>query len=243
MLTKAKVFPILFAAMAILLVLGLLYFGVIHFNNPSKRDYPVRGVDVSAYQGDIQWSTLSSTISFAFIKATEGSSYVDRCFQYNYDQARKEDILVGVYHFFSFESSGLSQAEHFIRTVGHLDGLPPVVDIEYYKGHTAKTIDHEAVSMELIVSSNTLKEYYGTAPVIYATEESFAAFVSGRFLDSPIWIRNVMTKPAIANREWTFWQFSNRHHLPGYKGKEYFLDMNVFSGSQAELFELATVKS
>lgn len=55
---------------------GYLYLiGILQLNNPSKKKYPVRGVDVSHYQGDIDWDTLANQgIDFAFIKATEGSS-------------------------------------------------------------------------------------------------------------------------------------------------------------------------
>lgn len=36
---------------------------------------------------------------------------------------------------------------------------------------------------------------------------------------------------------WTLWQYSNRHHLKGYKGTERYIDMNVFNGSADEFFE------
>lgn len=74
----------------------LVYNGVVLLNNPSETDYPVRGVDVSSYQGDIEWQILSSqNIDFAFIKATEGSSFVDPCFIYNFSEAQKCSISVG----------------------------------------------------------------------------------------------------------------------------------------------------
>ena len=57
----------------------LWYNGLIWPNTPSKKKYPVRGVDVSSYQGEIDWETLENQdIDFAFIKATEGSGYEDR---------------------------------------------------------------------------------------------------------------------------------------------------------------------
>ena len=57
----------------------LLYMGVIHINNPSRTEYPVRGVDLSHYQGEVDWEQLSKEdICFAYIKATEGSRYRDR---------------------------------------------------------------------------------------------------------------------------------------------------------------------
>lgn len=86
----------------------LIYHGVILLNNPSETEYPVRGVDVSSYQGEIDWGVLSAqNLDFAFIKATEGSSMVDPCFAYNFSEAQKCDISVGAYHFFSYDSPGV----------------------------------------------------------------------------------------------------------------------------------------
>ena len=42
----------------------------LQINTPSEKDFPIRGVDVSSYQGKIEWDTLSEqNIYFAFIKA------------------------------------------------------------------------------------------------------------------------------------------------------------------------------
>lgn len=96
----------------------LWYNGLIWPNTPSKKKYPVRGVDVSSYQGEIDWETLENQdIDFAFIKATEGSGYEDEYFQQNFQNASETGIRIGAYHFFSFDSSGITQAENFIKTV------------------------------------------------------------------------------------------------------------------------------
>ena len=92
------------------------------------------GGDVSSYQGEIDWETLSSqNISFAFIKATEGSSLLDQYFLSHYEQAHKAGLRVGAYHFFSYDSPGETQADHFIASVERQEGmLPPVIDLEFY---------------------------------------------------------------------------------------------------------------
>ena len=93
------------AAAAVVLVL-LLWNGVLRLD-PSAERYPVRGVDVSSYQGEIDWPALSQQgLDFAFIKATEGSSDVDARFARNWEQAQKTDQRIGAYHFFSFDSAG-----------------------------------------------------------------------------------------------------------------------------------------
>ena len=83
---------------------------------PSKQDYPVRGVDLSYYQGNIDWDVLASQgVDFCFIKATEGIDHNDSQFAQNWETAQSAQIYVGAYHFFRFEDSGRAQAENFIR--------------------------------------------------------------------------------------------------------------------------------
>ena len=215
----------------------LVYNGVILLNDPSRSEYPVRGVDVSSYQGDIDWKTLSSqNIDFAFIKATEGSSFTDPYFSYNYSEAQQCNISVAAYHFFSYDSKGLSQAENFIDTVAPFEGmLPPVIDLEFYGDKEKNPPDRDSVRKELDDMLCALEKYYGLKPVIYATEKSYKLYLSGEYEEYDIWIRNVISKPNLSDgREWTFWQFTNRGKLDGYKGKEKYIDINVFCGSKEE---------
>lgn len=222
------------------LVAVMVYNGVILLNNPSVKDYPVRGVDVSHYQGDIDWQILSrqDDISFAFIKATEGSLYVDEKFDCNYAEARNTGLRVGAYHFFSFESTGVSQAENFISAVKSYDNmLPPVIDLELYSDFRYDPPAAKVVRGELDDLVSALKKHYGVNPIIYVTEETYELYLKGGYEDCDIWIRSVFRKPRIPDgREWTFWQYTNRERLDGYVGEEKFIDMNVFNGS-AEEFE------
>ena len=210
----------------------LVWNGVVLLNNPSKKAYPVRGVDVSSYQGQIDWETLSEqNIKFAFIKATEGSSFVDKRFAYNFEQAQKTHLAVGAYHFFSFQSAGKTQAENFIKTVKPFEGmLPPVVDFEFFGDATLP--DKASVEKELCDMLNILEDYYGIKPIIYATEGAYDMYLSGKYENYDIWIRNVKTRPKMSDgRKWKFWQYTNREKLRGYNGDEKFIDMNVFSGT------------
>ena len=78
------------AVLIVILLITAIYNGIILLNNPSKKDFPVRGVDVSSYQGNIDWKTIKAQdIQFAFIKATEGSSLVDKYFESNYKKIKR----------------------------------------------------------------------------------------------------------------------------------------------------------
>jgi len=232
----------LFAILAVLLVAGcaafaLVWNGVILLNNPSPEKYPVRGVDVSSYQGEIDWQTLAAQdIDFAFIKATEGSTFVDRNFDRNFGQAQQTDLSVGAYHFFSYDSTGSTQAENFISHVTPFEGmLPPVIDLEFYGDKEKNPPDRALVDSELHTMIDILTEYYGMSPVIYATEKSYKLYLEGDYEKCDIWIRNVISKPRISdNRPWTFWQFTNRSRMAGYSGEEKYIDINVFCGTEAD---------
>ncbi len=239
---KIKLLIAFFAAIALLIagaVLGahLVMNGVIQLNHPSKAAYPIRGVDVSRYQGDIDWPTLANEgIDFAFIKATEGSSYRDPCFDTNLSEARKTDLRVGAYHFFSFESAGATQAANFIAAMPRFDGsLPPVIDLEYYGSFAAAPPSADQVRAELDAMIALLRDAYGTAPILYVTEDTYERYIAGHYADIPIWIRDVITYPTLSDgRNWTFWQYTNRERLDGYNGQERFIDMNVFYGSEED---------
>ncbi len=229
---------ILLQAVAAASVMALYFYGILHFNNPSSQDYPVRGVDVSTYQGEIDWQVLSQqNIQFVYIKATEGSSLKDTHFEYNFTQASQTGLLVGAYHFFSFESPAETQFDNIVRTVPiKEDMLPIAIDVEFYGGNHRNPPPKDTVTAELNTLLEKLADYYGKVPVIYATEDSYNRYVADGFSDYGIWYRDVFHYPKLIDgRSFTFWQFSNRHRLAGYQGREDYIDVNVFDGTFEEL--------
>lgn len=241
---KKKKFVYILLIAAVLIggaIFALLYNGIIWFNNPSLTEYPVRGIDISSYQGKIDWTILSvQNIDFAFIKATEGSTYQDPSFQTNWQEANQTVLKIGAYHFFSYDSSGKTQAENFIRTVPVLkSSLPPVVDIEFYGDKEKNPPAKEDVLPELNELLKELENQYGKKPIIYATMKSYRMYLEEDYKDYPLWIRNVIAKPNLSDkREWLFWQYSHRQKLDGYNGKEKYIDMNVFNGTKEDFLAL-----
>lgn len=81
-------------------VVYLVFQGIFIPNQISAEKYEIKGVDVASYQGDIDWRELEKqNMKFAFIKATEGSSFVDEYFSKNWRNANKTDMRIGAYHF------------------------------------------------------------------------------------------------------------------------------------------------
>ena len=227
------IIALLFAAVTILVY--AVYYGYYHVNGLGAAKYPVHGVDVSHYQGEIDWNVLAAQdIQFAFIKATEGSIYVDERFAENYQEARQTDLKVGAYHFFSFDSAGLTQAENFIEAVENFDGmLPPVVDVEFYGNKAENPPAPEEVQPQLQAYLDAVEDAYGMKPIIYATYESWELYVKEQFDDYPLWIRNIWNRPKNST-DWTFWQYTNRGRLKGFSGEESYVDLNVFAGTAEE---------
>ena len=80
-----------------------------------------------------------------------------------------------------------------------------------------------------------LENYYGKKPIIYSTMKSYKLYLSNDYEEYPIWIRDVFAKPTLPdNKKWIFWQYSDHKKLDGYKGKETFIDINVFNGSRQD---------
>lgn len=217
----------------------LFYRGILWFNNPWPGEYPVRGVDISHYQGEVDWPALAAQkVDFVFMKATEGSSYTDPCFAQNIAGAQQAGLRVGAYHFFSFDSAPETQAAHFIETVPQSLDLPPVVDLEFYGDKEKVPPDRDQVWQDLTALLELLQEHYGQRPLVYTTMDCYERYLKGQKGDFDLWIRNVLQRPALEEGEsWTFWQYSHRGRLKGFEGEEPFIDLNVFCGSREEFLD------
>ena len=234
---------ILITILIIILILFVIFFLLVNgYIIPTKIEaekFEVKGVDVSEYQGEVDWEKIKEqNIDFAFIKATEGSKGKDSFFDKNYEKLKNMDMLLGLYHFFSFESSGEEQADNYIKVVGKIENdgniMLPIIDIEYYSYYKKAKPDKEWVIEELQKMLEKLEKTYRVKPIIYTTMEFYQEYIEGKFLEYDIWIRNILTKPSLENREWKFWQYTGRGRLEGYNGEEKFIDLNVFNGSKQD---------
>lgn len=213
-----------------LILLILIDKGIIWFVNPERMGFNIKGIDISRYQGDINWEYVKDdNIKFVFIKATEGSSYIDPNFNKNIEQAEKNNIPNSAYHFFSSQSDGKAQAENFIKTISPYElSFPPVLDFEI----SQKTTDKKIIIKEVKKFCEEIKRVYNTYPIIYATNESYNYFIKDDFKDCKIWIRNLFKKPLLKdNRDWLFWQYSNRGKLKSINNYKTYVDLNVFNGT------------
>lgn len=217
----------------------------IKINPIFAKGYEVHGVDVSHYQGAIDWEVLSQqNLDFAIIKATEGSTHVDERFLDNWQAAEQTHLALGAYHFFSFDSEGDRQAASYIDTVGNLSGkLAPVIDVEYYGNKRSNPPERTEVVKNLSALLDALEQHYEIKPIIYTTYTVYNDYIKGEFEDYPLWVRSVYCPPTVLfGNKWSFWQYMDTAMLDGYAGDQKYIDVNVFRGTKQELEKLMIQK-
>jgi lysozyme len=215
---------------AALVIVGLLcWLGLWIPNYPSEVTYPVRGIDVSHRQGDVDWgAVVASKIRFAYIKATKGADFKDGNFVQNWEGSRDAGISRGAYHFFALGTSGKLQAANFLAAVP-VDprALPPAIDLEISGYNRGRTQSPNDFAKELSVFFDIVSAHYGKSPVIYTTYDFQKRYLKKMSVDR-LWIREIIATP---RQNWMFWQFSDRGKVQGIKG---FVDLDVFHGSVPE---------
>jgi lysozyme len=226
--------PILARAGLLMILLALTACGSLD-TYPKPSDFPVHGIDVSNYQGDIAWSEVkASGIDFVFIKATEGGDHLDARFSRNWADARATGLPRGAYHFYFWCRPAEEQAAWFLQNVPNdPDALPPVLDVEW-NGHSrlcpqrlprAEALAHMRTFLTLVEQS------YGRRPIIYTSIDFYHDVIKGDLHDYPLWVRSVRAFPAAryGERNWMFWQYTDQGRAAGIKGP---VDRNAFAGSK-----------
>ena len=208
----------------------------INFGKLSPKNYQVHGVDVSRWQGEIDWQTLRSQgANFVYIKATDGGDHLDPMFKKNWREAHRAGLKRGAYHFFYWCRVASEQADWFIRNVPRVEGaLPPVIDVEYNGQSSCRNrISPEKRREKMQVFMDRLEAHYGQRPVIYTAPDFYADNLRGHFKDYPFWLRAVAQHPSkvYPGRNFVFWQYSGSGLSQGVTGK---IDLNVFNGSEAQ---------
>lgn len=215
----------------------LVVFGVIRMNYPSRIIYPVQGIDISHHQGDVDFEAVCAEgWDFVIMKSTEGGDWRDTKYVDYFEQAQKNGLVVGVYHYYSFCKDPIEQAEHFINVAGNLSGcLPPAVDLEF-DNNCNGSIPVKDFQDSFMLYLDQIKSEYGVFPIVYCNEEFYFKYLAIKeFEDCYFWVRNIVGQPDLNGVGWTFWQYTAKGKVKGVKG---FVDLNAFAGRRFEFEEL-----
>jgi lysozyme len=196
--------------------------------------WDVFGIDVSEYQGRIDWRKVENifdehNIEFTFIRATAGQDKVDKYFERNWEKASKQGFVLGAYHYYRPNENSKKQADNFINTVKLKEGdFPPILDIE----KLSSTQSIESLKKGLKNWINMVEKHYGIKPVIYSGAAFYQKYLYPDFKEYPLWVANYNRVKKPTSAKWLFWQYSARGRVNGVRGR---VDINVFDGTEEEL--------
>lgn len=205
-----------------------------NFQVLEKKGAKAVGLDVSEYQGQVNWSAVDSLenkypIDFVFVRATVGNDRLDRKFKENWLGAKKKKLIRGAYHYYRPNENSLEQAELFIKTVSLQKGdLPPVLDIEKLPENQSI----ERLKLGLRRWLQAVEAHYKVKPIIYTGESYYDDFLKDEFSDYLFWIANYNFYREKMNEDWLFWQFTEKASVSGIKGN---VDVNIYNGDLQQL--------
>ncbi|MEV4350038.1 lysozyme [Actinoplanes sp. NPDC049596] len=204
------------------------------------------GQDVASHQGNVNWPAQWNAGSrFAYVKATEGGSYVNPYFAQQYNGSYNVGMIRGAYHFaLPNRSSGAAQADFFAARGGgwSADGrtLPGALDIEYnpYAGSdTCYGLNATDMRNWIAAFLNRYHARTGRWAVIYTTTDWWQRCTgdySGFWANSPLWLARYASAPGVLPAgapTWSFWQYSSSGPFAG--------DSNQWHGALDRLRALA----
>ena len=184
-----------------------------------------QGIDVSHYQGKINWEEVArdENVTFVYVKATEGSDFVDDMYLRNFYGAKRVGIPVGVYHFYRPTVSVLTQLENFRNNVDpRQQDLIPIVDVE--KRGKGSLPQFQA---QLKAFLDGVERMFGVKPIIYTGVNFYAAYLEGRFTGYRFMVARYAEEfPGLSEDvPILLWQYSSTGYVEGIKGH---VDRSVF---------------
>lgn len=233
------------------IVLAVVFFAVVVATHNHKMEkladnsaaiYQIHGIDVSHHQGKINWDKVcratlhKKTISFVFVKCSEGKTKLDKFYKRNREEVRKHHLKFGAYHFFTPGCSPREQALLFIHNSGLKNGdLRPVLDVEN-KGKISK----QQLIEDVLEWLKIVGKHYNCMPILYTSHTFRTHYLNDeRISHYPFWKAHYQVGGIITGKNWTFCQYSRRGHVAGIKdGKNNYVDLNVFKNTPEELAAL-----
>lgn len=207
------------------------------------------GIDVSHYQGSINWKSVrSGGTRFAYIKATEGVSYTDSAFDRNYPAAYYAGVVRGAYHFaLPNKSTGAAQADFLYRNGGAWSAddltLPAAVDLEYNPyGAVCYGLSQSAMVSWITDFLDRYHSHTGRYAVIYTTTgwwKSCTGNYSGFASRHPLWLARYSSSRGELPAGWKFqtiWQYTSSGTVSGISAA---VDRDYFNGTKTRLLALA----
>lgn len=220
---------------------------------PKDKSKTVLGIDVSYYQGTIDWDAVkNTTVKFAIARKSDGT-FLDTQFDNNWKGIKAAGLIRGVYQYFRPEGDPVVQANIVIDAVGKLGpgDLPAMLDVEEESPiSTATYVARIKTWMDLVEAGTGKLPMIYTGKYIWQSDVASSAFNDSAFVHAGYpnacypatgnatlncWMNSC---PNIADQldSWEFWQYTSKGKVAGIAGQ---VDMDIFNGDMADLQLLA----
>lgn len=204
-----------------------------------SKQISVYGIDISKYQGGevSELNKKKDSISFIICKATEGITYTDPKFSYNWSAIKEKGFIRGAYHFYRSNDEPVKQAQNFLNAIKGIEktDIPPIIDFEIggivNKSKNEKQIKETQDLLKIFISQ--IEEELKCKPIIYTSFNVGNTYLNDPFFANyPLWIANYTTKekpnlPSVwKENSWSIWQKSDNYVLDGITD-----DLDKFNGN------------
>lgn len=196
-----------------------------------------KGIDVSAWQGAIDWDTVANYgMDFAILRITEAGNVIDSCFEKNYSGCQKHNIPTGAYKY-SYAMTVAEIQSEARKVVKVLNGrklqYPVWLDLEWNNQRSlgAEQIHKLAEAFEKIITAAGYK--FG----IYCNVDWYLNVICSHLKKYDFWIAcypesdNGTLQERLRPGFGVGWQYSSKAKIPGISGT---VDRNVFYKDYAE---------
>ena len=210
--------------------------------SPSPSPAPARleGIDVSVWQGTIDWTKVAAAgKQFAIIRASAGTLTKDSTYAANRAGAKAAGLKIAAYHYANPDTASndaLNEANWFLSLATPARGeMLPALDVEVTNGLSVS-------QMQTWVRTwlERVTEVVGVRPMIYTSPNFWRTYMGDTrwFADAGykvLWIAHWTTasQPTIpasnwGGNSWTFWQYTSDGSVPGISGR---VDLDRYNGS------------
>lgn len=189
------------------------------------------GIDVSHWQGAIDWAKVAGAgKTFAYLKASEATDYVDPTYPTNRALAKASGLVVGAYHFAQpDETAGdaIAEADHFVDTAVPASGeLLPVLDLEQSNGLGVSALQAWVRAfLERVHERTGVRSAIYVSPSFWSTRMGNTGWFAANGY-TVLWIAHWTTAEAPTlpagnwgGHGWTFWQYTSSGTVPGIDGR------------------------
>ena len=211
----------------------------------------VYGMDISHLDDTINWDGLSATIKFVYCKATQGATFKDPMFPAFISHLQQKQLIMGAYHFLTFQLSAQAQADNFLSCGLNFSApgvLPPALDVEWQVPDSLNPyiLQNRPACVQLVHDwLNIVETKTGRTPVIYTGKSFWDEYLGNPagFEKYPLWIPSYQTNPPGLPPGWnnyTIWQYNDQGAIPGVASG---LDQDLFNGTMDDLKKLALMET